>query len=249
MTTRFLVLVFAAAIFGVTGCSRDATPRDKLDPIVEGKKADSEPKMVEKVRNEVGLNLVLVIDVSGSMYEEDGTGISRLKRIQNAVKSVLTKLNPSDTVAIVGYAHNTMVVLSSTAVANKAIIEKAISSVDSGDIDPGGRSMDKALELAIDEVERRNVDGRLTQLIVVTNNGKATGEANCRTLAAQLAKKEIGLTLMGIGTKWNPVFVKDIATLSEGRWYSLDATDAKAADVAFNQEFNRLRHSRAVPKD
>ena len=30
----------------------------------------------------LGLNLGLVLDVSGSMYEEDGTGVSRLKRIQ-----------------------------------------------------------------------------------------------------------------------------------------------------------------------
>ena len=29
----------------------------------------------------MGLNLALVLDVSGSMYEEDGTGISRLKRV------------------------------------------------------------------------------------------------------------------------------------------------------------------------
>ncbi len=32
----------------------------------------------------MGLNVALVLDVSGSMYEEDGTGISRLKRIQDA---------------------------------------------------------------------------------------------------------------------------------------------------------------------
>ena len=35
----------------------------------------------------LGLNLALVLDVSGSMYEEDGTGISRLKRIQDAAAS------------------------------------------------------------------------------------------------------------------------------------------------------------------
>src|SRR5262249_56087266 len=32
----------------------------------------------------VPLNLAVVLDVSGSMYEEDGTGISRLQRIQQA---------------------------------------------------------------------------------------------------------------------------------------------------------------------
>jgi hypothetical protein len=32
----------------------------------------------------VGLNLALALDVSGSMYEEDGTGLSRLQRVQDA---------------------------------------------------------------------------------------------------------------------------------------------------------------------
>ena len=31
---------------------------------------------------QLGLNLALALDVSGSMYEEDGTGISRLQRVQ-----------------------------------------------------------------------------------------------------------------------------------------------------------------------
>ena len=30
----------------------------------------------------LGLNLALALDVSGSMYEEDGTGVSRLQRFK-----------------------------------------------------------------------------------------------------------------------------------------------------------------------
>ena len=82
-------------------------------------------KIAEKPHKELGLNLALVIDVAGSMYEEDGTGISRLKRIQDAAKSVLNKLKPTDTVAIVAYAHDTKVFLPSTAAATKAKIEEA----------------------------------------------------------------------------------------------------------------------------
>ena len=43
----------------------------------------------------MGLNLALVLDVSGSMYEEDGTGISRLKRIQDAAIAAIEKLKPT----------------------------------------------------------------------------------------------------------------------------------------------------------
>src|SRR6516225_8970876 len=59
----------------------------------------------------LGLNLALVLDVSGSMYEEDGTGISRLQRIQEAAVSALDKLKADDTISIVAFAHNAQRVL------------------------------------------------------------------------------------------------------------------------------------------
>src|SRR6059058_1424014 len=62
----------------------------------------------------VALNLALVLDVSGSMYEEDGTGVSRLKRIQDAARSAILKLKPTDTLAIVAFAHNAQLVLEPT---------------------------------------------------------------------------------------------------------------------------------------
>jgi hypothetical protein len=45
----------------------------------------------------MGLNLALVLDVSGSMYEEDGTNIPRLKRVQDAAIAAIQKLKPDDT--------------------------------------------------------------------------------------------------------------------------------------------------------
>src|SRR6201993_4490998 len=67
----------------------------------------------------MALNLALVLDVSGSMYEEDGTGISRLKRIQDAAISAIEKLKPDDSLAIVAFAHNALVLLPSTPIAEK----------------------------------------------------------------------------------------------------------------------------------
>ena len=59
----------------------------------------------------LAVNLALVLDVSGSMYEEDGTGISRLKRVQDAARAAIKKLKPTDSLAIVAFAHNAQVVL------------------------------------------------------------------------------------------------------------------------------------------
>src|SRR5438445_8643571 len=82
----------------------------------------------------LGLNMALVLDVSGSMYEEDGTGISRLKRIQQAATQAIAKLRPDDTLAVVAFAHNALVVLPSTSLSDKTKIEDVIQKIDMFDV-------------------------------------------------------------------------------------------------------------------
>src|SRR3984893_6223107 len=84
----------------------------------------------------MGLNLALVLDVSGSMYEEDGTGISRLKRVQDAVISATKSLKPDDTLSIIGFAHNALVLLPPTKFSEKEKIDDIIRKVDMFDVDP-----------------------------------------------------------------------------------------------------------------
>src|SRR6516164_4918284 len=68
----------------------------------------------------VGLNIALVLDVSGSMYEEDGTNISRLKRIQDAAVAAIEELKPTDKLTIIAFAHNCQTLLPSTPLSDKA---------------------------------------------------------------------------------------------------------------------------------
>src|SRR5262249_825438 len=91
----------------------------------------------------MGLNLALDLDVSGSMDEEGGTGVSRLKRIQDASKAAIGKLQPDDSIAIVAFAHNALVLLPSTKIAEKDKIEDVINRIDMFDVDPGGTAMDE----------------------------------------------------------------------------------------------------------
>jgi len=187
----------------------------------------------------VGLNLALVLDVSGSMYEEDGTGISRLKRIQEAATNAISKLKPDDTLAIVAFAHNAQVVLPSTSVSDRAKIDEVIQKIDMFDVDPGGTAMDQGISLGMGEVEKAGGKGKLSQVVVLTD-GETSGEQVCRQLAQQAGQKKIHLTIMGVGTEWNSSLIKDLAKLAEGKWYYIDVNKADEAERIFQEEFEHL---------
>ncbi|MCS6850914.1 MAG: VWA domain-containing protein [Gemmataceae bacterium] len=187
----------------------------------------------------LGLNLALVLDVSGSMYEEDGTGISRLKRIQDAAISAISKLKPDDTLAIVAFAYNAQVLLPPTKIAEREKIEDVIRKVDMFDVDPGGTAMDQGMDLALAEVEKAASPGKLSQVLVLTD-GETSGEATCRELAKKAAQKKIHLSMMGVGTDWNSSLIKDLAKLSEGKWYYIDVNQKESAEQIFAEEFESL---------
>jgi len=190
----------------------------------------------------MGLNLALVLDVSGSMYEEDGTGISRLKRIQDAAVSAIQKLKDDDTMTIVAFAHNALVLLPPTKISEKAKIEEVIRKVDMYDVDPGGTAMNDGMRLALDEVEKLAGAGRLSQVLVLTD-GETSGEVECRQLAERAHKSKVHLTMMGVGLDWKAALIKDLAKISEGKWYYIDVNQKEEAERIFVEEFESLAAS------
>jgi Ca-activated chloride channel family protein len=187
----------------------------------------------------MGLNLALVLDVSGSMYEEDGTGKSRLSRIQEAAHAAIQKLKPEDTLSIVAFAHDAQVILPATSMSEKDKIEEVISRIDRFEVDPGGTSMDQGIALGMGEIEKNTGAGKLSQLVVLTD-GETSGEHMCKQLAQQAAQKKIHFTVMGVGTEWNSSLIKDLARLAEGKWYYIDVNQASEAERIFVEEFEQL---------
>src|SRR5262245_5100265 len=185
------------------------------------------------------LNLALVLDVSGSMYEEDGTGISRLARIQQAASSAVQKLKPEDHLAIVAFAHDCQVVLPSTPLTERAKIDEVIGRIDRFDVDPGGTSMDSGIEKGLVEVEKHHGSACLSQLVVLTD-GETSGEQTCRDLARSAAQQKIHFNVIGVGTEWNQSLIKDLAKLAEGDWGYIDVNDADAASRVFVEQFESL---------
>ena len=181
--------------------------------------------------------VAIVLDVSGSMYEDDGVGLSRLQRMQNAALAATAKLKPEDTLAIVAFAHDAQVVLPCTQLTDRSTVEDVIRRIDTFAVDPGGTAMDKGLALGMEEVEK--APGGVRQMVVLTD-GETSGAELCRQMAKQAADKKIRWTMMGVGTEWNASLMKDLAGLSDGRWCYIDVHQAQEAERIFVEEFGRL---------
>ena len=187
----------------------------------------------------MGLNLALVLDVSGSMYEEDGTGISRLKRTQDAAISAIQKLKPEDSLAVVAFANNAMTLLPATPISEKDKIEYTFRKIDMFDVDPGGTAMNDGMRLGLDEIQKQSAPGRLSQVVVLTD-GETTGEQDCRELAKQASERKAHLSLMGVGIDWKASLIKDLANISGGKWHYIDTEQAAEAERIFAEEFETL---------
>ena len=185
------------------------------------------------------LNLALVLDVSGSMYEEDGTGISRLVRVQEAAHSAIQKLKPEDHLSIVAFAHDCQVVLPATSLSEKAKIEEVISRIDRFEVDPGGTSMDQGIEMGLAEIRKHHGPGKLSQMMVLTD-GETSGEPTCKQLAKTAAAEKIRINVIGVGTDWNQNLIKELAKLAEGDWGYIDVNDASAATRLFADQFETM---------
>jgi len=70
--------------------------------------------------------LVFLVDTSGSMAQPDS-----LPLVQQSLQLLLAQLAPNDRVALVSYAGESRVVLASTPVQERAVIESAIKSLSS----------------------------------------------------------------------------------------------------------------------
>src|SRR5260221_9173379 len=115
----------------------------------------------------LGVNLALALDVSGSMYEEDGTGVTRLQRVQKAAMAAIDRLRPQDTLSVIAFAHDAQVVLPPTNLMEREKVEEVITGVDRYDVDQGGTSMDEGMKLAFDELKKGVGPATLSRMVVL----------------------------------------------------------------------------------
>lgn len=140
------------------------------------------------------MNLVFLIDVSGSMYGEDRLGL-----VQKAVNMLAENLNENDTVSIVTYAGREAVLLEGTPGNEVATITNAINNLEAGGSTAGGAGIVKAYEIA----EKYFISGGNNRILLATDGDLNVGLSSTEELKALVEEKRksgVNLSVLGFGT-------------------------------------------------
>ena len=138
-------------------------------------------------------NIVFLIDVSGSMMEEN-----KLPLVQASMKLLVDQLREQDKVSLVAYAGNAGLVLPATSGASKATIKDAIDRLEAGGSTAGGAGIQLAYKIA----KENFMKGGNNRVILCTDgdfNVGASSDDALISIIEEERKSGVFLTVLGFG--------------------------------------------------
>jgi Ca-activated chloride channel family protein len=180
------------------------------------------------------LNLVFLIDVSGSMQPQN-----RLPLIKTGLSLLTATLRDQDRIAIVTYANSAGVALPSTAGGDQRTILKAIDGLNAN----GGTNGGSGIQLAYQAARERFVQGGINRVILCTDGDFNVGITNRDELVGMVqerAKQGVFLTVLGVGQdNLKDATMELLADKANGHYHYLD-TIAEARKVLVEQSGGTL---------
>ncbi len=175
------------------------------------------------------LNLVFLVDVSGSMQPDN-----RLPLIKTGLTLLANSLTKEDKVSIVTYAGSASVVLPATSGADVRTILKAVDRLSANGSTNGG----SGIQLAYDAAKAGFVRGGVNRVILCTDGDFNVGVTNRDELVRMVqtqAKQGIFLTVLGVGDdNLKDATMELLADKANGNYHYID-TSAEARKVLVEQ--------------
>jgi Ca-activated chloride channel family protein len=199
-------------------------------------------------REITGRNIVLLIDVSGSMQPAE-----RLPLIKTALGMFVDTLRPDDTLSIVTYAGTSGIALYPTPARQRDVIQRAVSSLSAGGSTNGAQGLVMAYRVATEAF----IPGGVNRVILATDgdfNVGITSEGDLLHLIERERESGVFLSVFGVGSgNLKDRTMEMLADRGNGHYAYLDSLqearrvliregeatlDTVAKDVKFQVEFN-----------
>ena len=177
------------------------------------------------------LNLVFLVDTSGSMNEPDKAPL-----VKRSLSILTDQLRPQDRVSLVAYAGSAGVILGPTSGSEMDLIRGAVNSMQPGGSTAGAAGLSLAYSLA-----RQNFDSRkVNRIILMTDGDFNVGVTDNKTLEDYVAEKRqtgIYLSVYGFGTgNYQDARMQAIAQKGNGTAAYVDSLDE--ARKIFRDDFS-----------
>ena len=162
-------------------------------------------------------NLVLLVDVSGSMRSAD-----KLPLLQGSLAKLAAQLRSDDTIAICTYAGGAGVVLEPTGGDERDAIVDAIYSLSAGGSTRGSAGIRLAYEMAFRNLMK---DG-INRVMLATDgdfNVGTTSTAQLVDMVAARAAEGVELTVLGFGISGRDDMLEAVTGSGDGAYASIDS--------------------------
>ena len=168
--------------------------------------------------NKKPLNLVLLIDTSGSM-----SGENRIELLKKGFLMLVDELTEQDTISIITYSGDSRIALEPTKGNKKTQIRAAINSLSTRGSTWGAGGMKTAYELAKDNFDKNAINRILMGTDGDFNVG-ATDNMSLKDFVAKRREDGIYLSILSVGRgNYNDSLMQSIAQAGNGIAYYLDS--------------------------
>jgi Mg-chelatase subunit ChlD len=178
------------------------------------------------------LNLVFVIDKSGSMADDD-----KMSRVKEGLRTMVTKLRPDDIVSIVTFDFGASVLHPASRVGDGIGLQRAIDCL----VPDGGTNLHSGLMLGYEEARKHFQKDATNRVILLTDGIANQGVTNPQRIAAESAirnQQGIDLSTIGVGLDLNNDLLRTLAQSGRGLYHFI--SDYKDINKVFVNEVQSL---------
>ena len=147
---------------------------------------------VEKVKRQ-GIDIMFAVDVSKSMLAED-VAPSRLEKSKQIVSQLINQFG-SDRVGIIAYSGSAFPVLPITT--DYGVAKMFLQTMNPGMISSQGTSIDEAIEMAINQFDKKD---KTNKLLIIISDGEDHSD-NAESAAVDAQKIGLKIITIGVGTE------------------------------------------------